>query len=138
MRVTLEYSCDFLHKFADSIKYGVEHIVAVNNAVCKENIFAGISIRAFFEEYKSVEDLHDDCLNTILILAECVNTFMHIWKSYDWKSKVDWKLARKSLVLKTNQTISKWMDLAKKMDCEPLLKQKSLMLSAHITESKKR
>ena len=66
-------------------------MVAVNTSVCKENIFAGISIRTFFGEYKNDEELLEDALNSILILAECVNTYMNVWKSYDWKSKVDWK-----------------------------------------------
>jgi hypothetical protein len=48
LKLTLEHACEFLGRFADSLKDHAGAMVAINRAVCTETNFAEIAIRAFF------------------------------------------------------------------------------------------
>lgn len=83
----MEHCCDFFMRFSDSLREGIDQIVAVNTSVCKENTFSGIAIRAFFEDYEDESDLIEDALDSIIVLSETTCALLAVWKSYDWKSK---------------------------------------------------
>jgi hypothetical protein len=67
-------------------------------------------------------------------LVECVTALIAVWKSYDWKSRLDWKAARRSLIAKTAQLLSKWAELAARLNYQSSFKEKHFALNALLAE----
>jgi hypothetical protein len=82
--------------------------------VCLEASFSPLPCRTFFENYRDEQDLLEDSVRTIAILAEAVISFLNAGKSYDWKSRLDWSTSRRVLLSKMVQTLKRWAELAKK------------------------
>lgn len=57
-------------------------------------------------------------MDTISLLIECIERFMEVWKSHDWKSRTDWQDSRRSLLNKLNMTILKYDNISIMMGCE--------------------
>jgi hypothetical protein len=68
------------------------------------------------------------------VLVECVKVFMPVWKSYDWKSRVNWVPSRTSLLKKVNSTLLKFGELSLRMGCDSVLKEMSSELSTMLSE----
>jgi len=55
----------------------------------------------------------EDASESIYLLGECVCSLVGVWKSYDWKSRVDWRSSRRALMVKAVQAMGKWVGLLK-------------------------
>jgi hypothetical protein len=53
-----------------------------------------------------------------------VHTLITVWRSYDWKSHIDWKPSRKTFVARSIHQVSRWGELAKRIGCESMLKER--------------
>ena len=93
-----------------------------------------MGIRTFFEFYKDENDLLEDSMDTVFILTECIGSLIKIWRSYDWKSRLNWKPSRKVLLSKGIQTLNGWLGLSKKLGSERNLKEKIYFLSQQLSE----
>ena len=109
-------------------------MVAANKAVINEATFSPFVLRSFFEEYSDENDLLEDVMDSVLVLVECVKVFMTVWKSYDWKSRVNWVPSRTSLLKKVNSTLLKFGELSLRMGCDSVLKEMSSELSTMLSE----
>ncbi len=73
-------------------------------------------------------------MDTVFILTECIGSLIKIWRSYDWKSRLNWKPSRKVLLSKGIQTLNGWLGLSKKLGSERNLKEKIYFLSQQLSE----